>query len=87
LTYDCKKINFRREEVEKDERFLIVSNTLAYPNTTPKKVSLHWAQMKDLFPIGKLVKDYMLPYKSPLEGVLHPAAANSNSQPNTQILR
>lgn len=44
-------------------------------------------QIKDLFPIGKLVKDYVLPYRSPLEGVLQTSPVIANREQNTQILR
>ena len=42
-------------------------------------------QIRDIFPIGKLVKDYVMPYRSPLEGILQ--ATETNAEQKTEILR
>ena len=44
-------------------------------------------QIKDILPIGKLVKDYVMPYRSPLEEILQPLTVESNSEQKTEILR
>jgi len=42
-------------------------------------------QIKDIFPFGKLVKDYVMPYRSPLENILLPTAtaASTATTPTT----
>lgn len=43
--------------------------------------------IKDIFPFGKLVKDYVMPYRSPLEGIIQPPLPETKPEQKTEILR
>lgn len=58
---------------------------LAIESILPSKESSF--QIKDILPFGKLVKDYVMPYKSPLEGILQPLSSEPKPEQKTEILR